>query len=799
MNAAATLEEPARGGRPFAAWLAASLVLHAGIVAVLVSAPERTREIFSPNNPARTITASHAEIQQVVEKVRERQANEIRDKVEELIDVQKAVAEARAQKLRDYKQAANESAAESLQKALAAEQAALAAQEEAIAAQQKTEPIVAQAVEAWTQSEQAVAAAERNERRKAFEQFSKDANAAREAIKTAQIKAGQAAGEAGTLLEFVPGDEVNAAREAQSEARKNQASADAAQDSATARAALGEQLFKLNNAQNAARQAAENLNQARQKVGQGEQALGRIEKEIASLETQLATATARAEKTKSKGDADRVTKLGEQLEKERAKADPARAAIETARAKIEPAQTSLTEKNTLLDEARRAVGEPIATLLPAQSAAQPAQAATLETQKKAVEILAQLLEQKPAAEIAAGKEESPAAQQADTPGATIEPPPGDLEKATFGELFETAVHAEKAATADFRDFRAANSAILKKTTLDDARKTTDVVQPARAKLDDAIFSKDVKTAQEAAAHTQAVRTALAELDSMVSLSRKMLETANGQASSAAGLTVSLADAGEKSEQFAALEVAALNDDAAQAKDLTGLMQSGAETQAEGATGSSATASTPGGGATTSATRSRGHTPGPVSAPNTVWPLARDGANAVPGRRVIAGGGSADWMFADSWYIIGPFPNPARRNINTAFPPESVIDLDATYAGVDDKPLRWRFVQSATAMVDPARPRDPQLAVYYAYTELWFDEEMDAWIALASDDFGKVWINGLPVWKSGTVAKAWVIDEAFRKVHFQKGINRVLFRVENCYRGTAFSFSVCTRKADLRSP
>lgn len=56
-------------------------------------------------------------------------------------------------------------------------------------------------------------------------------------------------------------------------------------------------------------------------------------------------------------------------------------------------------------------------------------------------------------------------------------------------------------------------------------------------------------------------------------------------------------------------------------------------------------------------------PAPAIPPNLVNQVAF-------GRRVADGGASrSDWMSVDTWYTIGPFPNPERKNINTPFPPK----------------------------------------------------------------------------------------------------------------------------------
>ncbi len=159
-----------------------------------------------------------------------------------------------------------------------------------------------------------------------------------------------------------------------------------------------------------------------------------------------------------------------------------------------------------------------------------------------------------------------------------------------------------------------------------------------------------------------------------------------------------------------------------------------------------------------------------------------------GRKVVSEGGApVEWMFVDTWYVIGPFPNPQRINLNTKFPPETVINLSATYPGKNGKTVAWEFLQTNRAMCVPLNGED--YAIYYAYTELWFDEAVDLWITIGSDDKANVWINNLPVWISGDQLKVWRINEGMRKVHFKKGVNKVLYRVENGWNAVAFSLGI----------
>jgi hypothetical protein len=192
----------------------------------------------------------------------------------------------------------------------------------------------------------------------------------------------------------------------------------------------------------------------------------------------------------------------------------------------------------------------------------------------------------------------------------------------------------------------------------------------------------------------------------------------------------------------------------------------------------------------------------ASLPGDPTHLAPPPAPAIPpglvnrvtfGRRVAASGAApSDWMSVDTWYTIGPFPNPERKNINTPFPPEAVVDLDATYPGKDGRMVRWQFLQASRPDVVPNIPEE--YAIYYAYTELWFEQPMDLWIAIGSDDKSTLWIEDQLVWMSSDVLKGWQIGEGLRYVHFKKGRNRILLRIENGWRGVAFSMTLA-----LKSP
>ena len=160
-------------------------------------------------------------------------------------------------------------------------------------------------------------------------------------------------------------------------------------------------------------------------------------------------------------------------------------------------------------------------------------------------------------------------------------------------------------------------------------------------------------------------------------------------------------------------------------------------------------------------------------------------------------------YLDRWHIIGQFPNEHRRNIEKRFPPEFGVDLDAEYLGKDDRLLHWKYFEADSYPLVP--PGGEQYAVYYGYTEVMMDRERDLWVSFGSDDESKVWLNDALVWRSGTGFKPWYngggyrslptyvrdwnLTESRRRLHFRKGRNRLLFRLENGYGLQFFSMVI----------
>lgn len=143
-----------------------------------------------------------------------------------------------------------------------------------------------------------------------------------------------------------------------------------------------------------------------------------------------------------------------------------------------------------------------------------------------------------------------------------------------------------------------------------------------------------------------------------------------------------------------------------------------------------------------------------------------------------------WIFIGDWYVLSRYDNEGRANIQKVYPPESVLDLNAQYLSEDGKTLKWEYESYAPPMVAPHGWESWK--IYYFYTELYFEEETEAWLAIGSDDRSDLWVNDLPVWYSANRHKGWNPAEGFRKVVFKPGRNKVLLRLENGQQGLGFS-------------
>lgn len=762
-------------------------------------------------------TAGTEKIQEVMDQVRVVQAERLSEDVRTLQEIQRELQELEASKRMEYATFAAEFATNAPN---------LAEHDQAAAAQAQTEALAAQ--------KEAAAALTKAQQTKSKEDVQAASPPQKNAM-GAQDRAGQPMERALQAL-AMSDSTYDAARKAQAEANELQRQAEKAQlEAYDVRENTSWPRQNAEHKQREAGQAQEGIQKAETETATAKDNAAKVQADIANAQTEIqqlktAAETARtdaeklkAESAQAKADYDKITGKGEdkkvarevstkaqdaarkaaaaaaategkiasaqakaeslQRKAERAVASitNAEARVATARMKAEQAQQEAAQAATKADEQE-------ARMVQTQEAAKALQAAALEAQNKARIALA-------TARLSAAT--NTLAAMANMPPITIAavpPPMPDVSGMNLADLYQTAVGTEAELTEIYRKIRAAELAMLRQIPIQRAMELTEVAKAVRPDLKGSLQTTPA-SGEDVPALREAVQSAGSEINAMVNLGASMLMQAKGLnrggSKGEEGATITLADIKAMSAQLATMENLAAEDDNQNAKDLSGAMQAGEKLAGQGAGAGGLAGPGPKG--------KEGGLPGYGSGP----PPMPKNMKAIPGRKIDSASPSTGWLFVDSWYIIGPFDNARRENIEKKFPPETVVDLNATYLGKDSQPIRWEFYQSHEARVEPPfdhyKPhlkrsdhdldlevRGLEYIIYYAYTELHFEQACDLWVAVGSDDYSKIWIEDQLIWSSGKQLKSWQADEGFRKIHFKQGLNRVLCRVENGWHGTQFS-------------
>lgn len=382
-----------------------------------------------------------------------------------------------------------------------------------------------------------------------------------------------------------------------------------------------------------------------------------------------------------------------------------------------------------------------------------------------------------------------------------EPATNSLEKNDLAQLYQMALQAEGRLNEKFRLVRAAQLATIQHLPLDKALGAVRPVLPERKPIDSTLLSPQGSHNKFSAFKEQVIQ-AKEQIESIASTAENLLAATSNKENSG---TPSFHLQGENSaEQYKESVARATADDIKVGKDLTAVMTQQANQSASssppGATqGHGGGAQSVGGAVSKENEAAKATLQGPPQGlvpeygrlDNQLPSLDPKRIDALPTRKITTASGPnhKEWLYVDTWYIIGPFPDEERRNLYTKFPPESVIDLDAIYVGKNNKPMGWKLFQWSSPMLKMPNDLQETPAVYYAYTELSFEHPIDLWIATGSDDRGTMWLNGFMVWNSNDHLKRWQPNEGYRKVHFQEGRNRILYRLENGLSDAVFSLMI----------
>ncbi len=779
-------------------WVPVSIVLHLVLLLLLVLfAPvDRLMETTQADATPNPIQADRVE--ELSKLVEELNSEALRKRVEEIVEVREKVEEIEAAVLEEYTHMEEE-----LKESAASD--TLEKQAKALEEQKAAADALAKAAEAKDREAQAEAM-----------------RLAREA----QVRVEEAQIEARRALTLAGEPYLDALKEqAKAEATQEKAEADqvAADKSHRDKEGAAQQLSRAE-AELAKREAARDATKAQAEETQKKAEAA--EKNLAERKEALAAMEGNQQKRQLENS---VRNAESQLTRANRDASQAKTKAEQAEAAVAEAQKTVADRTEAVASTTEAVEQANKKAVAAQNDAIDQQTKAMEQVKKTMQAEAEKPDAKPAdpqvADASEGQPESDAANDAADSSST-DTPEADPSEMDMAELYDKAKAEEQRVLDAYHQMRAAQLAVIRKIPLDEAKANVDRLQSDRPDVSKELAEDAARTSAALAAQKEAVATALRESQSMVDTSQRVLSLAStlAQASTptpdVSETADSTADAGDTAKQGGGAKdsqaLASLSqrlneigegDTGTRVKDVADIM-AGRESQAAAAAAASSSSAASAAAAAASANAPESSAPGepgqadagaqgdpgsqtrdgqgPAATPP---PLARN-IPTVSGRKIAntPDAQPGKWMAVRTWYMIGPWPNPQRKNIDRSYPPESAVDLDATYAdGKDGRTLRWEFLQSPTVEIKP--PDLDSYAIYYAYTEIYSDKAQDLWIAVGSDDKSTVWINDFKVWESASDHKGWRIDEGFRRVHFQKGVNRVLYRLENGHLGSALSLVV----------
>lgn len=164
---------------------------------------------------------------------------------------------------------------------------------------------------------------------------------------------------------------------------------------------------------------------------------------------------------------------------------------------------------------------------------------------------------------------------------------------------------------------------------------------------------------------------------------------------------------------------------------------------------------------------------------------------------------AEWVSVSRWYVVGPFTHPGAKrrldDLERKFPPEGTVDLDAVYEGKGGRTLKWKYRVFGADFISHGVRMEPYVvdncdfAIWYFYTEIRSTKDQDVLASFSSDDYGVCWLNRRRVYQSPPETQPWrpFCLHNFRVLSLKKGINKILFKLENAQGTTGFSVLLMT--------
>jgi len=147
-------------------------------------------------------------------------------------------------------------------------------------------------------------------------------------------------------------------------------------------------------------------------------------------------------------------------------------------------------------------------------------------------------------------------------------------------------------------------------------------------------------------------------------------------------------------------------------------------------------------------------------------------------------------FITDWWLIGPFDNTNENGLQIIYPPEQEFDISKTYTGSGGRSVKWEFFNNEiSGYIDFTKIYHPSdNGVAYAQRTIHMEKDTDAQVGIGSNDGVRMWINDKLVLDHKISRKAEPNQEILT-IHFRKGENTVLLKIDQLGGGWGFYFSI----------
>lgn len=151
--------------------------------------------------------------------------------------------------------------------------------------------------------------------------------------------------------------------------------------------------------------------------------------------------------------------------------------------------------------------------------------------------------------------------------------------------------------------------------------------------------------------------------------------------------------------------------------------------------------------------------------------------------IVDGGGSYDltghFGFITSWHVIGPFDHTGVKAFNVAYPPESAVDLAASYDGKNGQRVRWQSVTATGtyAHVDLNQPLGKLKGVIgYAAAMVESPREQPVEVRVGTVNAIKIFLNGDLLLAHEEYHHGAHMDQYIGRGRLKVGRNTILLKV-----------------------